>query len=77
MFTKSTKASCKTTSSAASTHSTVSTATTLNASDASTKSHKWYSLGSKSQSSVPNNNAIEVEKKKIHNEALASYLSLR
>jgi hypothetical protein len=74
MFTNSSNSSSKTTSSAASTHSTVSTATTLNTPDAS-KNHKWYSL-SKSGSD-PKNAAAKIEKKRLHNEALANYLSLR
>lgn len=77
MFSKSSNSSSKTTSSAASTHSTVSTATTLNSADASIKNHKWYSLGSKSSSSDSNKVAIDLQKKKLHNEALASYFSLR
>ncbi|KAJ5360084.1 hypothetical protein N7517_009275 [Penicillium concentricum] len=75
MFSNSSNSSSKTTSSAASTHSTVSTATTLNTRDASTKNHKWYSLGSKS--SDYKNNAASIEKKRLHNEALANYLSMR
>ncbi|KAJ5958941.1 uncharacterized protein N7479_006091 [Penicillium vulpinum] len=77
MFSNSSNSSSKTISSAASTHSTVSTATTLNTSDASTKNHKWYSLRSKSLSSNFNNDAANIEKKKLHNEALATYLSMR
>ncbi|OQE80879.1 hypothetical protein PENNAL_c0043G06704 [Penicillium nalgiovense] len=77
MFSNSSNSSSKTTSSAASTHSTVSTATTLNAPDASTKNHKWYSLSSKSLSPDSNNAATKMEKKKLHNEALANYFSLR
>ncbi|KGO75764.1 hypothetical protein PITC_033480 [Penicillium italicum] len=67
----------KTTSSAASTYSTVSTATTLNSADTSIKSHKWYSLSSKSSNSGFQNTATKLEKKKLHNEALASYFSMR
>ncbi|CAI7627835.1 unnamed protein product [Penicillium crustosum] len=77
MFSKSSNSSSKTTSSAASTHSTVSTATTLNSADASIKNHKWYSLGSKSSNSDSKKIEIDLEKKKLHNEALASYFSLR
>ncbi|KAJ5533883.1 hypothetical protein N7527_000137 [Penicillium freii] len=77
MFSKSSNSSSKTTSSAASTHSTVSTATTLNSADASTKNQKWYSLGPKSSNSDSNKVEIDLQKKKLHNEALASYFSLR
>ncbi|KAJ5512861.1 hypothetical protein N7463_002413 [Penicillium fimorum] len=77
MFSKSSNSSSKTTSSAASTHSTVSTATTLNTCDASVKNQKWYSLNSKSSGSGFKNNAAAIEKKRLHNEALASYLSMR
>ncbi|KAJ9491069.1 hypothetical protein VN97_g2173 [Penicillium thymicola] len=77
MFSKSPNSSSKTTSSAASTHSTVSTATTLNSADPSTKNHKWYSLGSKASNSDSNKIAIDLQKKKLHNEALASYFSMR
>ncbi|KAJ6128215.1 hypothetical protein N7471_009432 [Penicillium samsonianum] len=77
MFSNSSNASSKTTSSAASTHSTVSTATTLNTPDGSIKNHKWYSLGSKSLSSDSKNTATDIQQKKLHNEALASYFSLR
>ncbi|KXG50259.1 uncharacterized protein PGRI_062260 [Penicillium griseofulvum] len=73
MFAKSSNSSSKTTSSAASTHSTVSTATTLNTRDA--KNHKWYSL-SKSGSD-PKDAAAKIEKKRLHNEAIANYLSMR
>ncbi|KAJ5199449.1 hypothetical protein N7491_011347 [Penicillium cf. griseofulvum] len=75
MFTKSSNSSSKATSSAASTHSTVSTATTLNSHDA-TKNHKWYSL-SKSSGSDPKNAAAKIEEKRLHNEAIANYLSMR
>ncbi|EKV11888.1 hypothetical protein Pdw03_6893 [Penicillium digitatum] len=77
MFGYSSNASSKTSSSAASTHSTVSTATTLNSANASTKNHKWYSLGSTSLNSGFQNTTTDIEKKKLHNEALASYFSLR
>ncbi|KAJ5518752.1 hypothetical protein LT330_005160 [Penicillium expansum] len=77
MFGNSSNASSKTSSSAASTHSTVSTATTLKSADASIKNHKWYSLGSKSSNSGFQNTATDLEKKKLHNEALATYFSLR
>ncbi|KAJ5145689.1 uncharacterized protein N7515_000253 [Penicillium bovifimosum] len=69
------KASSKATSRAASTHSTISTAPTLNGADIS-KNHKWYSL-SRSSKTGPSHNAATLEKKRLHNEALAGYFSMR
>ncbi|EPS34261.1 hypothetical protein PDE_09225 [Penicillium oxalicum 114-2] len=71
------KASSKSSSSAsisdvASTHSSVSTATTLKGMDMHKK--KWYSLSSKSHPKHANDYYV---KKALHNEAVASYFSMR
>ncbi|KAJ5794576.1 hypothetical protein N7457_001175 [Penicillium paradoxum] len=64
--------SSKANSSAASTHSTISTATTISGVDVLAKKHKWYSLSSKSL-----DNTADVQRKALHNEALANYFSTR
>ncbi|KAI2794175.1 hypothetical protein POX_a00765 [Penicillium oxalicum] len=56
----------------ASTHSSVSTATTLKGMDMHKK--KWYSLSSKSHPKHANDYYV---KKALHNEAVASYFSMR
>ncbi|KAJ5461199.1 uncharacterized protein N7458_002751 [Penicillium daleae] len=73
----SSKSSSKTMSSdAASTHSTVSTATTLKGTDSPIKK-KWYSLSSKSEPQHVNKSDAFYAKQAIHNEAVASYFSMR
>ena len=70
------KNSSKTMSSdAASTRSTVSTATTLKGTDFPIK--KWYSLSSKSEPQYTNKSDAFYAKQAIHNEAVASYFSMR
>ncbi|KAJ5482479.1 hypothetical protein N7475_001291 [Penicillium sp. IBT 31633x] len=75
MFSKSSNSSSKIASSAASTYSTISSATTISGADTLSSHHKWYSLGSKAPK-LPKSPA-EIEKKRLHNEALASYFSNR
>ena len=60
---------------AASTHSTVSTATTLKGTDFPIK--KWFSLTSKSEPQYTNKSDAFYAKQAIHNEAVASYFSMR
>ncbi|KAJ5495485.1 hypothetical protein N7539_000601 [Penicillium diatomitis] len=68
------KASSKSASSdAASTHSSVSTATTLKGMDIHKK--KWYSLSSSKTS--PKHTEEYYAKRALHNEAVASYFSMR
>ena len=73
----SSKSSSKTMSSdGASTHSTVSTATTLKGIDSPNKK-KWYSLSSKSEPKHANKSDAFYAKQAVHNEAVASYFSMR
>lgn len=77
----STKSSTKTMTDNASTHSAVSTATTLKGTAAGNKK-KWYSLSSKSKASTSEPKCIkdsdrEAARKAVHNEAVASYFSMR
>ncbi|KAF3396113.1 hypothetical protein F1880_007243 [Penicillium rolfsii] len=72
----SSKSSSKTMSSdAASTYSTVSTATTLKGTDFLNKK-KWFSLSSKSEPKHFKSDAFYA-KQAMHNEAVASYFSMR
>lgn len=73
----SSKSSSKTMSAdSASTHSTVSTATTLKGTDSPDKK-KWFSLNSKSEPKHVNKSDAFHAKQAIHNEAIASYFSMR
>ncbi|KAJ5105052.1 hypothetical protein NUU61_002399 [Penicillium alfredii] len=64
----------------ASTHSTVSTATTLKGSESPSKK-KWFSLSSdkpaNTQPQYVKKSDEWIAKRAIHNEAIASYLSMR
>ena len=63
----------------ASTHSSVSTATTLKGTELHNKK-KWFSSNSKSKTSEPKfvqNSDGRHAKQALHNEAIATYLSLR
>ncbi|KAJ5672456.1 hypothetical protein N7507_001583 [Penicillium longicatenatum] len=76
------KSSTKTMADNASTHSTVSTATTLKGNAGGNKK-KWYSLSSKSSKDLPSepkyikDSDREAARKAVHNEAVASYFSMR
>ncbi|KAJ5240812.1 uncharacterized protein N7469_002403 [Penicillium citrinum] len=75
-FTKSTTPTTKILSDTSSTHSTVSTATTLKPTDS--KKSKWFSLSKPTDHHHnPRSSDSAAAKKAIHNEAIASYLSLR
>lgn len=60
---------------AASTHSTVSTATTLKRADSPRR--KWLSLGSKTEPKYVHKSDQFYAQQAVHNEALASYFSMR
>jgi hypothetical protein len=62
---------------AASTHSTVSTATTLKGTDFLPNKKKWFSLGSKAEPKHVNKSDAFYAKQALHNEAVASYFSMR
>ncbi|KAJ5785772.1 uncharacterized protein N7503_010984 [Penicillium pulvis] len=75
------KSSTKTMTDNASIHSVVSTATTLKGTADGNKK-KWYSLSSKSKALVSEPKCIkdsdrEAARKAVHNEAVASYFSMR
>ncbi|CEJ62191.1 hypothetical protein PMG11_10699 [Penicillium brasilianum] len=75
-FTSSKNSSKTMSSDAASTHSTVSTATTLKGTDFPSKK-KWFSLSSKSEPQHVTKSDAFHAKQAIHNEAIASYFSMR